>query len=210
MIQMKLNNEQIEDKIQHLTSVQPPIDYIVVRTCRGAYNPPMPYTFTYYCQTCGKKTIFAVKDSDIREQVKKELLKIKEKTNNKFAKSDIKYIGYCNFKYNIYSILKDIEIYRQEVEKITAITVTLCESDFCKHCSPSIKKRKLYLSININGSQHYTTTPNVSLEDIQILNEFLNDENIHQEDGLIVAPLVYYLDIIKKMLGKEDITKREK
>jgi len=95
-----------------------------------------------------------------------------------------------------------LNIYKDEVQKIKEIHLALDESEFCKYCSPFVKKPQLYLLTNIEGE---TDTNKIImnlryLHSIELLRDFLN--------GTLVCTSKKHLDFcrerIKELLGLKE------
>jgi len=72
-----------------------------------------------------------------------------------------------------------LDNYRNKVKQITKIDVKLDESEFCKNCSPNIKKPKYCIIVTYGENAKPHKTCDVSLDDINLLYDFSEGKKEH-------------------------------
>lgn len=129
-----------------------------------------PDRIKYICPFCGEKTIYKGGKTDSDWQ-------------------------------NLYEILEHgIYTCKRQLNKVEGIHIAIDESQFCKKCSPFIEKPELCLLVNIEGQQDTTKICNITVKDILLITEFLNNK-ISLVTGEGEEPLLDYIDRIQELLG---------
>jgi hypothetical protein len=90
---------------------------------------------------------------------------------------------------------------RNEIQKVKGIHIGLDETEFCAHCKPNTKEPKLYLLVNIAGQTDTVRISRFSALDIRLIQEFLDDKLVHQDDQNSESPLKDNIERIKDLLG---------
>ncbi len=106
---------------------------------------------------------------------------------------------YYNRDYPVF-LYRELERIRSIIANIKSIDCKLDESQFCKKCNPQITAPELCLIVKIEGNEEHKTC-NITLNDAEILNEFLNGKVKHLTAYDAEEPLKNYLDRIKVLLG---------
>lgn len=167
------SKKQIEKKLKHLAETPPPTDLSFGAMCYSISISSID-KFTYICPICGERTIYNQKKVDKDEW------------------------------WTVKSVLEyGLTSCRREVEKIKGINIRLDESQFCKHCSPDIKKPELCLLVNIGGESDTSKVCDINYLDIRKIQEFLNGELIHITGNEGEVPLVNDIEWLKKLFGIE-------
>jgi hypothetical protein len=125
----------------------------------------------YVCPICGEKTIYK-----------------RNKDEDKFQYLDM-------------ILYREIGACRGQVAGVKGINIKLDETEFCSHCMPNTDFPKLYLLLNIAGQSDTTKVQGISATDIQLINEFLNDNLVHKGSQDFETPLVDNIERIKQLLG---------
>ena len=186
------SKKQIVEKLKRLKETPPPPK----KSWRVMINYvwPISNTVEYVCSICSKKTFYSCGNSGENWLYVRE-----DNRDNPYVRE----VSEKQFRY----IRQGLRCtgHEYEIQKIKGINVSLDRSELCMHCFPSIKKPTLYLLVNINGETDTIRTPNVSYEDIRLLQELLNDSLVRKEIGS-ETPLVKYIKRLKELLGiKEEI-----
>ena len=176
-----LTRLELENRLQKLAESEPPKELFMGAMCYEMMMPPN--RVEYVCPDCGEKT-FYVQDSQ-----KEGKLKSDERS------------GYTD------NVRKNIPGCRRLIKTIKGLDAELIEKDFCNTCSPDTGAPVLKLVIHYpNGKTH--ETKNVSVNDLVLLQEFLNGALKHKDfyDG--ETPLKNHISRIETLLGvKIDLPK---
>lgn len=165
------SRNQLNQKLKHLSEAPPPKELSYGAMCYSIMLPPPMDSVEYVCPVCGEKTVY-------------------KKTN------------FSDNWYYISNLLKDeIVEYRREVAKIEGVFIKLDESEFCKHCSPNIKNPELYLETNILGESDTNKVKGITLFDLQLIHNFLDDKIVYKDSYDSEVPLSLHANRIKKILN---------
>jgi len=181
---------QIEEKLKILAETPPPTFNYFGAMCYATFRPPDKVS--YICPICGEKTVYscAIDNEWLHETTSKQTYHFNEPKKNIINAEQRGFIQ------------RELNRCRREIQKVKGINVYLDESEFCKHCSPSVKNPVLYLIVNISGESDSIKTRMDNYIDIQLIQEFLNGDLIHKDiTGKEMEPLVTHIDRIKKLLG---------
>jgi|GEM_PF-3106738 len=185
------SKEQIEEKLKNLDTIPfPQYQYsnITYGDCFGSCNDGR--TISYICPICGNETLY--------------------KTNFEWLSTIGKYAIIKNYREiesscaAIHLLRWDIYKYRQKVEEINGVHITLDESEFCMHCSPFVKNPTLYLLTNIEGEPDTNKITKFHFGDIELLRVFLNGNLVCYSK----VSLNCCKDRIKELLGITDETNK--
>jgi hypothetical protein len=91
--------------------------------------------------------------------------------------------------------------YRRIAEDIKDFGVELDESQFCRKCSPEVKEPKLFLVVRYDGEAEPHRYEGVTLDDIQLVSEFLTGKDKHTGGQDAESPLKNYIERLEKLLG---------
>jgi predicted small secreted protein len=95
----------------------------------------------------------------------------------------------------------EIATCREEMKKVEGINIKLDESQFCKNCSPDVKKPQLCLEINITNGGKTHKVYKFSYLDIRLIGEFLNGELKHTGSNDGETPMKDYMKRLQELLG---------
>jgi len=170
-----LSKEQIVEKLKNL-----PRKYsaYIGRMC----NCYTPRSVSYICQKCGRKTVYGETVHSFSSWDWLMSIGKQEFVQNNNGYFEPKFLAVEPSKNEVLrKVVHEIPNCRKIVKQIKGIHIALDETEFCEHCSFDISNPTLHLSTIINGDT--TKTSNISLHDIEILEEFINNNTISCTSG---------------------------
>lgn len=136
-------------------------------------NPRAEYT----CPTCGEKTLYVY--GEVADNEKSQ-----------------------NLRYGMVSLVEaTVPGCRRLIKGIKGIKLKLDESQLCQKCRPNIENPQLVLIVRYSDESKEHRTEGISVEDIQLIQEFLSGKNKHVLSNDAEHPLKNFVDRLEQLLG---------
>jgi hypothetical protein len=86
------------------------------------------------------------------------------------------------------------------VRSFHGLKANLDESQFCKNCSPNIKKPELCFEIKYSDENKVHKTCGINEKDMQLVTEFLSRSKVHSSFNDSEEPLKNYVKRLEELL----------
>ncbi len=166
-----LTRAELEQRLTRLAETPPPETLSMGAKC---YKPAMPpKTADYVCPRDGSRTQYSLEDED---------------------------------GYPMLQLLQfELPAMRRSLAALEGLEARLDESELCKKCNPGLKEPALVLVVEVPGSKpgelREHRVRRVTLDDVRLLEEFLQGATAHRGDYGRETPLKDHLPRIRALLG---------
>ena len=99
-----------------------------------------------------------------------------------------------------YLITNTIPDCRNYMNSFRGLKANIDESQFCRKCSPHIKKPELCFEINYSDENKVHKTCGINEKDMQLVSEFLNQSKVHRSFNDSEEPLKNYVKRLEELL----------
>jgi len=100
-------------------------------------------------------------------------------------------------------VLWELPAMRRLVTQVPNLTVTLDESEFCRHCSPNTTDPRTAIVVRFTGDWTGHVTEGVSTDDLELLKDFMSGSDKHIGSQGRQTPLKDHLDRLEQLLGEQ-------
>ncbi|HEY3321151.1 MAG TPA: hypothetical protein VGP72_11845 [Planctomycetota bacterium] len=165
----------VEKRLQKRATAPAPTELKVGACCYkpAAAEPKVDYA----CPKCGEKTVYAVDNSAPEAQRTAQWSSVR-------------------------TVNQDLPGCRRMIAKIRErLDAELDESQFCRKCSPGVETPKLVLIVKYPAEPQPHKTVGVTLDDLQLVCEFLQGKDKHTYPNEGERPLKDFLPRLEQLLG---------
>lgn len=99
----------------------------------------------------------------------------------------------------VHLIEYELPAIRSFAESMPSVSVSIDESEFCKKCSPTIKKPRVNMTIHYSDRSH--TVKGISIRDIMIMHAFLSGNDRYKDEYDAETALQDLIPRLEQLLG---------